>query len=152
MNKSPFERRTHGSAPDAVLIGLCHSVVARVKTTHGLDCIENPDAFGQQAVHGLLQILNGNRVYQVEGRALGQCVNPRVGAPRTGHMDRRSFYLRQHALDFALNGSQMGLNLPPVKVRSVVADRRPYPPRVARKQAINIPLKIQGTIALSAFV
>jgi hypothetical protein len=39
-----------------------------------------------------------------------------------------------------------------MKVRAFIANRDPEPPGVARPQALNIPLKIQGTIVRAAFV
>ena len=64
---------------------------------------QHADIARQQAIHRLLEIVNGNGIGQGERRHLRQRVDAGVGASGAIHVHRRAFDFRQHVFEDALN-------------------------------------------------
>lgn len=162
MNVASFEGRTDLAAKHAILVRLGESLAAGVKGGIGFGGRKHADLPRQQPVQRAAEIVHGNRIREVEGGDLRQGVNTRVGPAGAGDENQAPFDFRQNVLKYPLDGGETGLDLPTVKVRSIVGDRdtdaahaggrgRGGQPLAPPKKP-TIPLNFQGTIASVALV
>lgn len=95
-----------------------------MKVESGFVDSKDPDLFWQEGVCAVHDRAGINGPDGFNARNLGVRVDAGVGAPGTDHVDFMIQELLKRHLKFPLNRSQLRLDLPAVKFRSVVCDRQ----------------------------
>jgi hypothetical protein len=117
----------HGGADDiagedAVLVGFAEGAVAGVEVGGCEFDGEDTDARGESTVEGAVEVGAGDGDGEREGRYLSEGVDAGVGA--AGALGEHGFAgdVMNHVGEGALDGRQVGLNLPAVEGGSIVAE------------------------------
>ena len=126
----PYVGGEHGGADaivaaageDAVLVGFAQGAVSGVEVVgDGFDG-EDADAWGKGAVEGAMKVGRGDGDGEREGRDLGEGVDPGVGAAGALGEDGFAGNAVDGVGEGALDGGEVGLNLPSVVGGSVVGE------------------------------
>src|SRR5271170_5170784 len=123
----PYVRGKHGGADaitreDAVLVGFAEGVVSGVEVFgDGFDR-EDANAWGKGAVEGAMEVGGGDGYSEGEGGDLGEGVDPGVGAARALRQDGLARDVVDYLRESALDGGEVGLDLPTVVGGPVVGE------------------------------
>lgn len=123
----PDEGREHGGADDiarenAVLVGFAEGAVACVEIGGREFDGEDADARRKSTVEGAVEVGGGDGNREREGGYLGEGVDAGVGAAGALGEDVFSGDVADYVGERALDGGQVGLNLPAVVGASIVAE------------------------------
>jgi hypothetical protein len=128
VNVSKLKRITNFRPKDPVFIGLRDGIEPRMKFRMHLFHIAHPNRRGQKAIDRAPQIISWYRIIKRNRCHLGASMHPGIGASRTLHAHRPTLNPTNHRFQSPLNSSQIRLDLPPMEIRPIVANRKPYPP------------------------
>ena len=116
------QMRSRAAGEDAVLVGFAEGVVAGVEVFgDGLDG-EDADAGGKGAVEGAMEVGGGDGDGEGEGGDLGEGVDAGVGAAGALREDGFAGDAVDGLGESALDGGEVGLDLPTVVGGSVVGE------------------------------
>jgi len=107
---------------DAVFVGFGEGGVAGVEGFGDGFGGEDADAGWERAVEGAEEVFGGDCGFQLEGCDLGEGMDAGVGAARTLREDGFAGQVAKRGRKGALNGREVGLDLPAVEGRAVVAE------------------------------
>ena len=110
--------------PDAIKIMAALGIETRVKIKADIIGPFDGNIGWQHAIERVLQAIKRNIARGREIDDLPECVNARIGATRRRNRDRCAIKLLKACLKFALHRALVGLNLPALKVGSIVFERQ----------------------------
>ena len=122
IDGTPAKGRADGRAQDAVAVGLGGGVPTGVEVMRDLLHLQHPDAGGQETVERAQEVLRRDARAGLAVRHLAERVHARVGAPGAVEANLLAGDLLQGVHQRALDGGNVGLDLPAVELAAVVGE------------------------------
>src|SRR5467141_2343287 len=118
------ERRDYGTMNYTINISLAPSRIARMKIVgHRID-EKNSNVLREIAVDGVTKFLRTHFALQKNAGHLSFGVHAGIGAARSMNSNVATIQQRKYPRQFALDGAQLVLYLPTMKVSAVVLDKQ----------------------------
>src|ERR1700686_3021070 len=117
---APDHRRHYLAAINPVTVNFAARRPSRMKRRSYFICTHNSNCGRKQRIQSALKFAGGKGRQCFEASYLPQRMNTRVGAPSPIKLDAFLSQAPQNICDLALNGGLVALNLPSVKIRSVI--------------------------------
>src|SRR5690348_1535954 len=122
INPATLEGRADLIAKDSVFVCLAPRVKARMEIERCFLDVTDANGRRQQPVDGTAEIINRNGIVQTDSCHLCQCMNTGIGSPGTLHLHSAALNDSNYRFEHTLDGRQIRLNLPSMKICPVVSN------------------------------